>query len=1706
MTRLLVYAFFSMGLFSGDFVTIAEEDEPIRYWLVENFTAPIEGKGAINWSADNDNARVGLAAARCDYQMDPKQKRADFLFPELRYKVPGSGALKLWIKADGSGNQLLLVLRQAERYYDDQGRRLYRGHKNFNLAVADVDTPNKPLVLDFAGWREIELNASAVSAAANYDVWLHQLQVIAPPSSNDQPAAEPKLSGRIWLDDMRLFSAEAKHSATFGVGLLGPTTRDFSDDVTLFLDVRSFHDVAAQISARVRMTDRNENLVVDRDLAIELAAGIGKETKLELKPDALASFLPPFKISGDILSGELVEVSKKFDYTIVMGNNRLLFDDMSDVFGRWRTAWYDIKGGYNGWLHSWTHGEGQRCTPFVDTKTAISRVPLELGPQADGDTQQRKLRQNRFAMRIDYQGETAIYVGHDRFFPGNAYKAGFWIKGNGTNTVLRAMFLDYSNLGSFWNRGWARLFNGAEFASGEREICTLDFNGWRYFEVPLPGGGLGTNLPGGSTQGVDFPIELTCLHVIPGQAAADSQAAAQNFQVGPIFVTTQSPASETLSVHLGYDDPNHVYNTKHGAAVTLQNGLRKGARQVRADWTLLDRDDVTIASGSGQFKLAAEAAKTFRIDLSAHAVEIAKHAAPLRLEVVAGDVQDISAIAKRAIVLSRPDSIIKLADFEMDRGFLGLRGEGISNAPPPGKMAARTSTAQKHSGQRSLAIDWDKQAGKTQFVSIDPPVAGIPTEISVWVHGDGSGVWFYPLIGDQRGVSHGLESRTWDFFFPRVRGPAASASSLTAAGRSQSAVRIDFQGWRKLTFHLPPIPPRWKEKQIVGWLPDYPLGVHLAVDTTEAVPTKGTLFVDDISLQAHISPGRRVVIQPIRSSESNVYASSEEIRFKLVNFDAKNSLVRRTVARVSDWRGRSLASIDQEITLGPQESRTVTLAESLPPGAYQLRAKFDGAEVAIEEDLLVADVGSLLGQDWPEALKTDWKLRPAIRDRFGHIDHDWDWIEFHPGNFQFDSLRRRIDFFRNRESDPWLLLGFSAYYAAGVGFEQMQRGAFQRRQRDIGHAIDTFLVPKRMQDWDNYCAEMMRAMGKDVAGWIIWDNPDGKSSLAVRPKKLAAMLRAADRWRRVYCAKTPLLIGGMRPDTALDYLRRLEGVERAIAVEAAQAGDAAAEQIESLKQRRYPLDYITGIHLRMDVGRLSPEDAQLEETIDTFHRQLNTAGRGDKQILITDLDWAVEKSGPAATGNRTDVFQQAAYLVRSDLLLKKFDIRPVLDVRNQDHERLGLGLAYRRRRSIPPIDEQLSTYQLKPSWSATARIRRLLDESELVSEVEIQDMIPGKTRCVLFRRRADSRFVAVVWRNNDPGIISFARTGLRVLAAEDALGTQVVSEQGGYACGLMPVLLTLAPSSEQPHRALRHLRVVDGGKPHWSQRVLAVIEPTSDDPRSVERFEYKQEGGRERRFDERNALGRYRRGRALNFTNAGKESMTLKVPAGSGVVLRKRYLLGETGQLADVLVAGEKIGQWDLRRGDKNLSGGVRRAIYVIREPALNDIPAADGSRTVQVEIRYHSPANTIAWHAFEYLGGEFPLSAVGALHSDQQVGHARAARNMIGSPLKIKKESFSNGIGVFSPSLLEYAVNGQFRKFTAEVGVDAATGGRGSVVFEVYGDGRKLWSSPLMSGLDKPRKVDINIAKVNRLRLIVNDGEDGNRFDAANWCEGALR
>ena len=59
---------------------------------------------------------------------------------------------------------------------------------------------------------------------------------------------------------------------------------------------------------------------------------------------------------------------------------------------------------------------------------------------------------------------------------------------------------------------------------------------------------------------------------------------------------------------------------------------------------------------------------------------------------------------------------------------------------------------------------------------------------------------------------------------------------------------------------------------------------------------------------------------------------------------------------------------------------------------------------------------------------------------------------------------------------------------------------------------------------------------------------------------------------RVYCPNTPLILGGMSRSTAIPYLVSL-----------------AAELDENEKSNA--LSHISGVNVKMDVGRLSPEDA-----------------------------------------------------------------------------------------------------------------------------------------------------------------------------------------------------------------------------------------------------------------------------------------------------------------------------------------------------------------------------------------------------------------------------------------------------------------------------------------------------------------------------------
>ena len=1587
--------------------------------LVENFTALVPGNAGLRSESNTTDPKVGLASARLHYSFEPQNRAVGIDFGDDRRQLAGGGTAKVWVKGDKSGNDLEIGFREGALKTEADGRQVFAFRRDFS----------PPRVkLDFEGWKEVDFQVPA--AAEGNSLWFQRIVV--------HPVGKEPKPGTIELDDLRLYPAAAPPNAQASIGWIGSDVREFGEPLELFLDARNFTKAPAQVRGRIQLTDRNENTVATREFTLDLAAGAQKEVRWDLAPENLAAFLPPFKVSGDVMSPELPELAARIDSQLVVGNSRYLFDDMGDAAARWFTTGIPkpVRENLRGWI-AWAHGEAQRASPLVQTSARISRadvVPAKGKPPS------------KHALQVDYAGDAAVYTGAHRYLPGNAYRAGFWLKGDGSKSRLFALFLDFTDGSDFYDGGWLRTYEG------ERELATLDFTDWRYVEVSLPGRGRGPTTPEGSTREIDFPIELTALRI---ETAEPDQKG--SIQIGPIEVYTQQPLANALAVHIAYDDPAHQWQPQANATATIQNSSLHAARKAKVQWTLLERGGKEIGSGQAALDLAIGEAKSVSLPLAGLAAAVQEKLAPFTLQVTAFDQDDGSVSTIREMVLTRADSRMVVADFEADRGYLGLKGRDIENAPTVGTSAARTSTAQAHGGERSLDIEWNKSNLTRRFISIDPPLLGVPIDLSVWVHGDGSGVLFYPVVGDRVGIAKGLKDGQWNLFLPRTE------------GELQNAVRVDWQGWREVRFTLPPPAPNWSgAARPLAFTPNYPLGIHFAVDARAATAESGRLFVDDLAVTTQLSPEKRITLGLDRPDDSNFQSPAKPLTVTLSNLGLGQSRKVAISGGLFDWRGDRVAGIEREIDLAAGAREKIELAKDFPEGFYIVKALVREAGrpeplAVIEEDLLAVEPATVLGPNWIDVIGDEWPLRKPVGATFELVDEDWDWVEHHPGNLQLDTIKGRAKRVSSAGGEPYLLLGYSAVWAARGGLEQVKAGAFVRPNRHVGQGVDTFMVPERLDDWDNFVEEVMRGAADDVSGWILWDSPDSTGPMAFPPDKLLPFLKSTDKWRRIYGKNKPVYLGGLGRETALTYLNEL--------------GKAGG------------LDSMSGVNVRLDVGRLSPEDAGVVAYSRDLRAVLNPPGtKQPRTILFTDLDWAVERDAAGL-----DAFDQAAYLARTALLVDGPDVRSVLELRNADYARLGLGLAYRRVVSVPPLSEKLAAYQFKPAYWAIAQVRRWLAEAPVGERFEVADVVPGRTRAVLQEGGGSAH--VIVWRNDNAGWLSFAGTGVVVTEARDLFGATVPEKQGWYPVGKVPCRFTLKAGSEPLAEALARLQVRDGAEGEWSQRVLAAFRPEPGG-----RQKYRLAGGQKQAIVGRTVAGEPRELSGVVLPSGGAEAFTIAVPPGSGLVLKKQFLLDATGQLAAVVVNGSPVGSWDLRRSEKELSGGLRESIFVIDAAALGGRPEAD------VEIRYSTPANTATWTAFAWRGEDFPLSAVGAVHADQNVGTLRYARNIVGAALKIDQETFTSGVGTFARSLLEIPLNGRFSRFTSKVGVDAMTEGRGTVAFEVYGDGRKLWASPIMSGLDAPREVDVNVAGVNRLRLVVTDGNDGNKFDAANWVNPLLK
>ena len=96
---------------------------------------------------------------------------------------------------------------------------------------------------------------------------------------------------------------------------------------------------------------------------------------------------------------------------------------------------------------------------------------------------------------------------------------------------------------------------------------------------------------------------------------------------------------------------------------------------------------------------------------------------------------------------------------------------------------------------------------------------------------------------------------------------------------------------------------------------------------------------------------------------------------------------------------------------------------------------------------------------------------------------------------------------------------------------------------------------------------------------------------------------------------------------------------------------------------------------------------------------------------------------------------------------------------------------------------------------------------------------------------------------------------------------------------------------------------------------------------------------------------------------------------------------------------------------------------------------------------------------------------------------------------------AFPKGLGVHASSDIRYSLAGAYSRFSAKVGVDDEVGALGSVVFEVWADGARLYSSGVMNGASPTKSVLLDIRGKNELRLVVTNGADSVDSDHADWA-----
>ncbi|MFG3286867.1 sigma-70 family RNA polymerase sigma factor [Streptomyces sp. NPDC048111] len=108
-------------------------------------------------------------------------------------------------------------------------------------------------------------------------------------------------------------------------------------------------------------------------------------------------------------------------------------------------------------------------------------------------------------------------------------------------------------------------------------------------------------------------------------------------------------------------------------------------------------------------------------------------------------------------------------------------------------------------------------------------------------------------------------------------------------------------------------------------------------------------------------------------------------------------------------------------------------------------------------------------------------------------------------------------------------------------------------------------------------------------------------------------------------------------------------------------------------------------------------------------------------------------------------------------------------------------------------------------------------------------------------------------------------------------------------------------------------------------------------------------------------------------------------------------------------------------------------------------------------------------------------------------------------SGMSVGDHRYAHGVTVHGRSSVTIDLNRQCRTYDAYAGVDDLMEGLGAVRFSVYGDGVRLWSSPVLRGGDGAVPVHADISGRRTIRLVVEPAGAFGAAALADWAQSAI-